>query len=243
MSLKIEDVQPFIFNWPGQYENVCKIEYELTKIFKNVFVINSDEVNFKDEWINIGNDAYFSEQFKKCLNLYDRNKKVLFHIQGDTQYDDWKGLVDDALKYFDHYEWGIYAPDIANIWYISEYADINSIDSSHDNIKMCACTDETVWFIHSDVIKDFDKRNLLNAFVNNKMGWGWDLVMCSLSFLMKRPVIRDYKHRIDHKLGTNYNKEEASKEMIQLMSRLENEIRECMDCIKTSKDDISRYFK
>ena len=243
MKLEHKDIQPFIFNWPGQFEKVCKIEQELNKVFDKVFVINSDENNLKEDWINIGNDAYFSDQFRKALELYNKDKKVLFHIQGDTQYDNWEGLINDALKYFDEYEWGIYAPDIANIWYTGEYADINSIESSHDNIKMCACTDETVWFIHLDVIQNFYKRNLLDAFANNKMGWGWDLVMCSLSFLMGRPVIRDYNHLIDHKLGTNYNKEDASKEMIQLRSRLENEIRECIDYIKTDKNQISRYFK
>lgn len=243
MSLIYKDVQPFIFNWTGQFEKVCKIEEQLNKIFDNVVVINSDENNTKTGWINLGNDAYFSEQFKKALELYDRNNKVLLHIQGDTEYDNWESLVHDALNYFDQYEWGIYAPDIANIWYTNEYADINSIESSHNNIKMCACTDETVWFIHSDIIKDFDNRNLLDAFVNNKMGWGWDLVICSLSFLMGRPVIRDYNHYIEHKLGTNYNKEVAAQEMVQLRARLENEIRECIDYIKTDKENLARYFK
>ena len=155
MKLEHKDIQPFIFNWPGQFEKVCKIEQELNKVFDKVFVINSDENNLKEDWINIGNDAYFSDQFRKALELYNKDKKVLFHIQGDTQYDNWEGLINDALKYFDEYEWGIYAPDIANIWYTGEYADINSIESSHDNIKMCACTDETVWFIHLDVIQNF----------------------------------------------------------------------------------------
>jgi len=242
MTLAKKDIQPFIFNWPGQYEKVCKIEEELNKIFDDVIVINSDDDNTNDGWINIGNDAYFSDQFRKALELYSRDKKVLFHVQGDTSYDKWEDLVDDSLKYFDEYEWGIYAPDIANIWYTSEYVDVNSVASSHDNIKMCACTDETVWFIHSDVIKDFDNRNLLDAFQTNKMGWGWDLVMCSLSFIMSRPVIRDYNHRIEHKMGTNYNKEVAAREMMQLRARLENEIKQCIDYIKTSKENISRYF-
>jgi hypothetical protein len=242
MTITKNDIQAFIFNWPGQFEKVCKIEEDLTKIFDDIIVINSDDNNTKEGWINLGNDAYFSDQFKKALELYNRNKKVLFHIQGDTSYDNWNELVEDAIKYFDDYEWGIYAPDIANIWYTSEYADINSVSSSHSNIKMCACTDETVWFIHSDIVKDFDNRNLLDAFKFNKMGWGWDLVMCSLSFIMGRPVIRDYNHKIDHKLGTNYDKVVASNEMIQLRSRLENEIRQCIDHIKTSKDQLSKYF-
>lgn len=242
MTLSKNDIQTFIFNWPGQFEKVCKIEDSLNKIFEDVTVINSDNNNTKPGWINIGNDSYFSDQFRKSLEIYNRDKKVFFHIQGDTEYENWEGLVEDAIKYFDDYEWGIYAPDITNIWYTSEYSDINSIESSHENIKMCACTDETVWFIHSDIIKDFDSRSLLDAFKFNKMGWGWDLVICSLSFIMGRPVIRDYNHRIKHKMGTNYNKEVASNEMIQLRSRLEKEIRQCIDYIKINKENLSRYF-
>ena len=55
MTLTKKDIQPFIFNWPGQYEKVCKIEEELNKIFDDVIVINSDDDNTKEGWINIGN--------------------------------------------------------------------------------------------------------------------------------------------------------------------------------------------
>ena len=75
---------------------------------------------------------------------------------------DWSDQIRNVLtfsrKYYNLYEWGIYAPDITNIWYTSDQTDIEGLQSEDSNIKMVACTDETVWFIHRDIINDFYKK-------------------------------------------------------------------------------------
>lgn len=242
MSLTFSDIQPFIFNWNNQFEKTCKIEDELKTIFDDILVINSDDNNTREGWINVGNDYYFSDQFKEALNLFSSNKKVLLHIQGDTSYDKWVDLVNDAIKYYDKYEWGIYAPDITNIWYTSENTDIYGAESQDENIKLIANPDETVWFIHSDIIEEFNNRNLLEIFADNKMGWGWDLVFSSLCFLNGKVVIRDYNHRIEHQLGTNYNKDQAGQEMMKLYAHAENDIKECISYIKGDREQLLRYL-
>jgi hypothetical protein len=240
--LSKQDIQPFIFNWNNQFEKTCKIEDSLLKIFDKVIVINSDENNTREGWVDVGDSFYFSDQFRKALELFSEEKKVLFHIQGDVSYDDWSGLVDSAINYYDYYEWGIFAPDIDWVWYTSEHVDINSLQSNHSNIKMIANADETVWFIHRDIIYKFHERNLLREFKNNKMGWGWDLVFSSLCFLNGRPVIRDYDHLVYHPRGTNYNDTLASIELENVLSNIDSDIAECIRCIKGDREQIQKYF-
>ena len=221
------------------------IEDSLKKIFDKVMVINSDDNNTRDGWIDLGDSAYFTSQFTKALELFNHNKKVLLHVQGDTEYGNWKQLVDDARKYYNLYEWGVYAPEVTNVWYTPDQTDIDGLQSDDSNIKMVACTDETVWFIHRDVISDFYNRNLSEVMTPEtmKMGWGWDLVMNAISFIMQRPVIRDYSHQIQHAQGTNYNKETAGQEMANLWSNLPNDLKECISYIKGDREKIVKYFE
>jgi len=235
-------IQPFIFNWKGQFEKTCSIESSLLKLFDKVIVINSDDHNTKEGWINLGNDAYFSDQFRKALELFDGD--ILMHVQGDVEYDDWKKLVEDARTYFDYYDAGIYAPNIDYTWYSSEKSDIDSLESHHSNIKMVACTDETVWFIKKEILQEIYDRKV--DFSNNKMGWGWDLVLSAICFLEGIPVIRDYNHTIDHPQGTAYNKEIAAEEMQNLWQTLDDDLKEVISLIKGTKQDrekLSKYFE
>jgi hypothetical protein len=245
LQIRTCEIQPFIFNWKNQFKKTCTTEESLKRIFDNVIVINSDEENTRDGWIDIGDSAYFTGQFTKALELFKDDKKVLMHVQGDTVYNNYKQLVEDAKKYYSIYEWGVYAPDITNIWYTSEIVDINKVQSEHENIKMVACTDETVWFIHRDIIEDYYKRGLSEIMTSEKMkmGWGWDLVMNSISFIKSRPVIRDYNHQIEHDKGTNYNQDSAAQEMSNLWNSLPDDLTECISYIKSDKEKIVKYFE
>ncbi len=244
-QIRISDIQPFIFNWKNQFEKTCQIEKDLKKIFDDVTVINSDEENTCDGWINLGESAYFTAQFTKALELFKDDKKVLMHVQGDTVYNDYERLVNDARKYYSTYEWGVYAPDVTNVWYTPENVDIAGIESQDENIKMVACTDETVWFIHRDIIENYYERNLPEIMTPEKMkmGWGWDFVMNAISFLKKRPVIRDYSHQVQHAKGTNYNKESAAEEMANLWGNLSDDLKECITYIKGDREKIVGYFE
>jgi len=71
------NIQPFIFNWNRQFEKTCAIEDALSKVFEKVTVINSDDNNTRDGWIDIGDESYFSDQFRKALELFDGD--VLLH--------------------------------------------------------------------------------------------------------------------------------------------------------------------
>lgn len=244
-QIRTSDIQPFIFNWRNQFEKTCASENALKQIFGEVTVINSDEENTRPGWIDIGEESYFTAQFVKALELFTDDKKVLMHVQGDTSYDNYEQLVKDARKYYSSYEWGVYAPDVTNVWYTSENTDIEGIVSDDPGIKMVACTDETVWFIHRDIIEDFYKRNLQEIMTPEKMkmGWGWDMVMNGISFLMGRPVIRDYNHEVQHAIGTNYSKQHASVEMGNLWNSLPEDLKECITYIKGDREKLVKYFQ
>jgi hypothetical protein len=233
------NIQPFIFNWKGQFEKTCQKEEQLKKIFDKVIVINSDDTNEKPEWINVGDDYYFTDQFLKAVEVFDGD--VMFHIQADASYDDFESLIGDAKKYYDEYEWGVYAPNVDYTWYTSQNTDIESLKSSHLNIKMVSDPDCTCWFIHKDVIDDFKNRNI--DMSDQKMGWGIDISICGLSFLRGRPVIRDYNHTVDHPPGTNYNKEVAANEMGILWNRLDDDMKQVISYIKGDREKLQNYFQ
>ena len=243
-QIRTKDIQPFIFNWRNQFEKTCAIEDSLKKIFDDVTVINSDEENTREGWIDLGDEAYFTAQFRKALELFKDNKKVLMHCQGDTVFGNYDQLVKDARKYYNLYEWGVYAPDVTNVWYTPDQTDINGIESEDDNIKMVACTDETVWFVHRDIINEYYERKLDEIMTHEKMkmGWGWDLVMNGISFIKGRPVIRDYAHQIEHAKGTNYNKSSAGEEMGNLWNSLPDDLKESISYIKGDREKLIKYF-
>jgi hypothetical protein len=243
-QIRTKDIQPFIFNWRNQFEKTCAIEDSLKQIFGEVTVINSDEENTREGWIDLGDEAYFTMQFRKALDLLKPDKKVLMHCQGDTVFNNYEQLVKDARKCYNLYEWGVYAPDVTNVWYTPEHTDIDGIESEDENIKMVACTDETVWFVHRDIIDEYYARDLPNVMTHErmKMGWGWDLVMNGISFLKGRPVIRDYAHQIQHAKGTNYNKNSAGEEMGGLWNSLQDDLKECISYIKGDREKLTKYF-
>ena len=55
----------------------CAIEDQLKEIFDDVLVINSDDNNTREGWIDLGDEPYFTSQFRKALELFRDDKKVL----------------------------------------------------------------------------------------------------------------------------------------------------------------------
>jgi hypothetical protein len=232
----------FIFNWRGQYEKTIKKVKQLREIGVEPIVINSDDEHKDSNWHNIGEDSYFTAQFMKAIELFYKFKgDVFFHIQGDASYDNWKQIYENAEKYYEDAEWGIYAPNVDYTWYTPERTNVTSIDFPLGECKMVSNTDCTCWFIHKDILDLYKERNLdLSQY---KMGWCWDLVFTALSYVNKRPVIRDYAHTIDHPQGTNYNTNQAEKEMWDFYENLPEDLKEAFGYIKGDRNKLSKYYE
>ena len=69
----------FIFSWKGQFEKAKQLEKQLSP-FVDTYVVNSEDENAPDKWINIGNECYFSDQFRTALGLFDDSKYDCFHF-------------------------------------------------------------------------------------------------------------------------------------------------------------------
>ena len=231
------NIQTFIFNWCGQYEKTLEKIEQLKELGVTPIIINSDDLHRDEGWHNIGEESYFTAQFLKAIELFDGD--AIFHIQADASYDDWAKIYKGALDCFDEYNWGIYAPNVDYTWYNSYRTDLESFDLGN-NYKMVASPDCTCWFIHKDIINEAKKRNI--DFAPYKMGWSFDIVYTALSYLNKRPVIRDYNFTIDHPPGTNYNKTQAEQEMSILYSKLPADIQEAFRYIKQDKEQLGKYY-
>lgn len=233
-KLKNVKIHTFIFNWRGQYDKTVEKIKQLTDLGHTPTVINSDEAHNDEGWVNVGESAYFTDQFIKALELFDGD--VLFHIQADGSYNDWNNLIKDAEESFDTYKWGIYAPNVDYTWYDASRTDIAGIALRDKTMRVVACPDCTCWFIHKDIINVF--KELKIDMSPYKMGWGWDIIFPGISYLMKRLVIRDYHHTVDHPPGTNYNKTQAEIEMHQLFNVLPHELKIMFHLIKNDRQQI-----
>lgn len=233
-------IQTFIFNWRGQYEKTKEKQKQLSAIGVVPVVINSDDNHREDDpnWHNIGEDSYFTAQFLKAIELFEGD--AMFHIQADASYDDWSKIYQGAIDCYNSYNWGIYAPNVDYTFYTPERTDLQSFDLDEPYYKMVANTDCTCWFIHKDIINDAKARGI--DFSPYKMGWSFDIVYTAISYINKRPVIRDYQYTIDHPPGTNYNKDQAEKEMYELYASLPTDIQQAFRCIKQNKEQLSNYY-
>lgn len=232
------NIQTFIFNWRGQYSETVKKETQIQELGRQPIIINSDDqYNDVPGWHHIGESSYFTAQYLKAIELFDGD--ILFHIQGDCNYDNWKKLYEDAEKYIEKYDCGIYAPNVDYTWYDSEKVDLY-FELEDPNLKMVSNPDCTCWFVHKDIINEAKQRNI--NFAPFQMGWSFDIVYTALSFMMQRPVLRDYDHTVQHPPGTNYNKVQAEKEMHEFYSTLPSDLQEAFRYIKGDRHQLNKYY-
>jgi len=235
-------VKPFIFNWKNQYNKAKEKELILSSLGYSVCVINSDETVEENSWINLGEEAYFNKQFLSALDMFiESDEDILFHIQADASYNNWDKLIKDALTYYEKYFWGIYAPNIDYTWYTSDKTDINILSLPNEKfLKVVASPDCTCWFIHRDILTKFLELNINMS--KYKFGWGWDIILPAVSYMMNKPVLRDYAHTIDHPQGTNYNKVSAELEMIHLFNHLPDNLRFLFYLIKQDREKLCQFY-
>lgn len=230
-------IKCFIFSWKGQYENACKLENQL-KDLVDVTVINSEDENTPDHWVNIGNECYFSSQFKKALSLFDAEKyDFFFHVQADASSDQWENILKSAENSFEKYNWGVFAPNVDDTFYISARTDLFNVE---ENLTVVANTDNTCWIIHKDFINKL-KQNI-NLMDGNELGWGWDLLICAFAHIDKRYVIRDYNYTISHPPSSNYKKDQAEREMLEMFEKTTDELRATIYFMKVDIRHLLNHY-
>jgi len=228
----------FIFSWKGQYTNAINLEEQVAPFVDHLVVINSDDDNKPKHWINIGNECYFSDQFRKALEVANNYEyDVLWHIQADASYDDLQSIVNAAKKTKEKYDWGIYAPNVDDTFYIPERTDVFNLEN---NLKVVATPDNTCWMITKDLIDKMSSN--LHLMETNQLGWGWDLIICGLAHIEQKKVIRDYNFTVNHPKSTGYKKEQAEIEMAQMFVKCPDNLKEAIYYIKVEPKSLSKFY-
>jgi len=194
-------IHPFIFSWKGHYERALALEKIFLEIFGRVTVINSEEEYRPDHWINLTDEAYFAEQFVTACNLLDGD--IMFHVQADVSYSDWSSVVEAAKKYYEKFQYGIYAPNI-------DFTTCTQVNfekfqiNGEPNLKFVNVTDCSAWFINQSIIRYFKKFE--QPYLEAKYGWGICWCLSAISLTLGLPIFRDYTFTLQHPNFTNYNK-------------------------------------
>lgn len=233
-------IEGFIFNWRGQLKKSIEKEQIIKSLVKKVTVINSDDDNQCVSWINVGEEAYFSKQFVTALAEFDGD--IFFHIQGDASFHNWEAILVNAKLYFEKYNWGVYAPNVNYTFHVGDRVNVKSISFEENTLSMVTIPDTTCWFIHKDII-DLLKTSKIDISTNNKFGWGIDWIICTLSYQIGRPVIRDYEFCIDHPRSTGYNMMEANTDFNKLTGSLDPPLRKIFNDLYQNHEELHANFQ
>jgi len=228
-------LQIFLFNWPGQTDKATTTERQLWDKGYNVTVINSDPDYTPYNWINLGNSAYFGQQWNLAMGLF--NADIMFHIQADATYDNWENLIKDALRYHEKYQWGIYSPRFQdNGWYVP----LDTWHCQDENIRAVPNPDCTCWFLDRTVIDRFKQLNL--NIVANHYGWGIDCVLCALSWMSGKLVLRDLAHEVYHHPGRGYSSQDATDYMNRMFKTLSPELNHAITKQYGDRESLLQYL-
>jgi hypothetical protein len=235
-------IHAFIFNWRGQYEKTIELEKEFSRHVDKLTVINSDNNNKKDHWVNIGEDSYFGDQFCKAVELFDGD--ILFHTQADVSSpnNEWEQIINSAKKYYIKYDYGVYSPNIDHTNWNNIRASIERLTSEeikNDNLTIVSNTDCSSWFISDSLIKIF-KSKYLQICKENKIGWGIDQAICLESLIDSRPVLRDNNFNLQHPKSTGYNVNIASQMLTAFMKKI---IDKRISFLMSKLDNIDLFTK
>ena len=209
----------FIFNWKSTLDNVLNYELELKKHNKNYKIVNIVEDYTYSDWIQLDDSFYFTKQFNEAIKNFKGD--FYFHIQGDvTTNIDFNEIENKMIEIYEKSNFGVYAPNVD--WTFWDNKSIIA-NTTLDYLKLVRTTDCSFWCIHKDIIEEYKKYTQIMEDYN-KFGWSVDLLICSLSFLNKRKVLRDYRYTVNHPPSTAYNKTEAELEMHKLVNYLPSDV-------------------
>jgi len=186
----------------------------------------------------------FPEKIKKVSlstkTLYPEFEgDVFFHVQADATYEDWESLKVQAEEDFKKYNWGVYAPNVDFTEWNSNRANI-VYPSLPNNRSVVACPDCTCWMIHKDIINEFNDLNL--DMSDQNLGFGIDMLICSISHRKSRPVIRNYNHTVDHPRGTGYDVNKAHVELKSFWSKLPQTHKETINLIYGNPQQLGLFY-
>jgi len=219
---KIENdhnVEYYIFNWKATLDNVLYYENKMKECNKNYKVVNIVEDYTYPNWIQLDDSYYFTKQFNTAIENFKGD--FYFHIQGDVKTDiDFNEIENKMLEIYNKTNFGVYAPNVD--WTFWDQKAIIA-NSNLEYLKFVRTTDCSFWCIHKDIIEEYKKYAKIME-EHNKFGWAVDLLICALSYVRGRKVLRDYRYTVNHPTSTAYDKTDAEIEMHNLVNHLPKDV-------------------
>ena len=211
-----EDVQCFIFSWPKVKKLAVELYHQLEQVVDTV-VVNSGEENLPgiENCLNIGEDAYFTEQINEMLNFMQKSEKMIsYSLVADTKLiqGNYGDAIDAALLSYDYIKWGMYSLEGKGRPIKREFS-LQHMPGVHE-IPLEYPADLGHCFTHRKVLKS----GPLSWDVNlTKFGWGIDILYSNRARKKGWPVVRDFNFPIFHLQGTGYDLAEAWQECIAML--------------------------
>ena len=200
-------IQPFIFTWPGQ--TVEPTLSQLSSALGRVTVINSDKP--VEGWVNLGSEAYFTEQFLTALKLFDGD--IFFHVQADATSQEWTPIIERARMLNERYGWDNFAPLVDYTYHTKTICELEP------NVYSVPVNDCTCWMLHARLIERYLALDV--DWSVNRFGWGHDLVMAALA----DNVIRDHTYTVHHPRHTGYPRKLATSQLNAMLALLPEDVR------------------
>ena len=140
----------FIICWPGKESYAKKIAEEVINFVDLLTVIYSTKdgliIQGEGNWHKVPDDWYYGKKFEEILNLF--NQDLMIQIHADTEFHNWKFLIEQCKASFIFDNIGIWAPDFNNTaWDLKSVILKMNDNSLHD---VCQ-TDCIIWALNKSV--------------------------------------------------------------------------------------------
>jgi len=228
-------IQAFIFNWVGHEQNAVTLEQQLCGLC-DVTVINSDSSveNQHPAWHHLGDEAYFSAQWNKALELFEAD--VLFHIQADASFPCFAEILERCRFAVGEHDCGIYAPNVDYTFWTYDRSRLRAIDADLLEVPQTDCT---CWAIARELLERAPRVDPLA----NKFGWGIDWMMMATARLLGRKVARDYRFTLAHPRGTGYNTDTANRSAQAMLDSFPDDLREMRQLVRIDAERLRTRSK
>ena len=197
----LDDISVYIFNWNRVSINSLVLYDKISKVLKNVTIVNCDEKLILDQnikHIQLDDSHYYGSQFTHAIRDVNPNS-ICCMIVGDNVHDNNFPLVfHNAVEAFNTNSMGVYAPNDRRSPHSNHLEHIIGSLYNVDN------TDCGFWFINPMIlasIKEFD-------FSISKYGWGIDFIVIAQARKQGFLVCRDYStetDQLDHNCYYDHN--------------------------------------
>jgi len=207
---KLKDIHVYILNWKKVSNNSLLLYQRIFPIIPNTVIINCDEsliLSNDIKHIQLDDSHYYGSQYSKSIK-HVKDGAIFCVITGDNIPDnDFKKIFRRALRTFNTYNVGVYAPNDKRSVHNTVYENVK------EKLYKVPNTDCGFWFINPFIVSILKNLN----YTVSKYGWGIDVITIQESTKHGMMALRDYSistDQLDHTCGYNHKKAEHDMQLL-----------------------------